>query len=52
MDEQRTDQRVLGSAQQGHFAIRTFEDFPVLDTTGGARIFRGADQAGHKMEMI
>ena len=29
----------------------TLEDFPVLDTTGCARILRGADQAGHEMEV-
>ena len=37
------------AAQQDHVGIRTFEDFPVLDTTGCAKILRGADQAGHKM---
>ena len=30
------------------FELSTFEDIPVLDTTSGAQILRGADQAGHK----
>ena len=43
MNKQKKEQRVLGSAQQGHVGIVTFEDFPVLDTIGGARILNGAD---------
>ena len=45
MDEQRTEQLVLGSTQQGHVGTRNFEDFAVLDTTGCARILRGADHS-------
>ena len=33
------------------FELSTFDDIPVLDTTSGAQILRGADQAGHKMEV-
>ena len=32
------------------FELSTFDDSPLLDTTSGAQILRGADQAGHKME--
>ena len=30
------------------FELSTFDDIPVLDTTSGAQILRGADQAGIK----
>ena len=33
------------------FELSTFDDIPVLDTTSGAQLLRGADQAGHKMEV-
>ena len=53
MDEQgkNTGYLLLSRAQHGRVEIRTLEEFFVLDTTGGARILRGADQAGHKIEV-
>ena len=33
------------------FKLSAFNDIPMLDTTSGAQILRGADQAGHKMEV-
>ena len=33
------------------FELSTFDDFAVLDTTSCAQIFRGADQAGHNLEV-
>ena len=33
------------------FELSTFDNIPVLDTTSGAQLLRGADQAGHKMEV-
>ena len=33
------------------FELSTFDDIAVLDTTSGAQILRGADQAGHKLEV-
>ena len=44
-------QQVFNGAQPGHLGIPTFADFAVLDTIGCARILRGAEQLGHKMEI-
>ena len=56
MDKQWKEHLVLSGAEQGHnvtvvFKLSTFNYIPVLDTTSCAQIHKGADQAGHKMEV-